>query len=350
MTSPGAAAQMEFRALCARLLELERERADARDESRLLGALQEAYAQIAVCRAPNLVIAHMLRAAYQVLGFSRAMFFVAERERGIIARCRVDGGDAVEDCAESADVHPGSALLGALRGDGNAVVGLAGELSAPLVDVRRWYVVAPVAHAEGTSGLLYVDGHRAREPRLWEADLVRALAAISGVSYQNSLQFARTRDLAERDSLTGIFNRRSFQQRLAAAMEHCVATERALAYVLIDVDDFKTINDTFGHAHGDAVLKRLAEVLERGARAQDVVGRFAGDEFVVLFTGVDRTFGEKLVERLSLTLRENELRCSIGAAFYPDDESDAQSLLAAADRALYATKRAGKNGFSFANA
>jgi len=78
-----------------------------------------------------------------------------------------------------------------------------------------------------------------------------------------------------------------------------------------------------------------------------VVGRFAGDEFVVLLSNVDRELAGTLVMRLSADLQAQQLRCSIGAALYPQDATDASSLLTAADRALYATKSTGKNGFAF---
>ncbi len=345
---PQSPEQMEARAMTARLVELERERADARDQSKVLLALQDAFTQIAVTRAPDDVIAHMLRAAYHSLGFSRAIFYASDRERGIEARFQVDGTDTVELSYEAPDLRPGSAMLAALRNAGGDVVGRAGELSAPLVDVRNWYAIAPLAHAEGTIGLLYVDGHRSLEPREWEVGLARGLATIASVSYQNSLLLARTQELAERDPLTGLFNRRAFQARLLAELASTQSSGRAFMYVMIDVDNFKAINDTLGHAHGDSVLRMLAAALLRGSRVHDVVGRYAGDEFVVLFPGVDRALAHVLIERLAAALREQHLSCSLGAALFPEDADNAVDLLAAADRALYATKRAGKNGFSFA--
>ncbi len=342
------ALQNELRAMSARMLELEHERSEARDQAKLLASLQEAYAQIAVTRAPDAVIALMLQAAYRILGFSRAIFFVADRVRGIEARWQVNGSDVVEESRDAADVRPGSAILAALRDSSGNGFGRAGELSAPLVDVNKWYVLAPLTHAEGMNALLYVDGHSSLAPQETEIRLVRALATITGVSYQNSLLFSQTQDLADRDPLTGLYNRRAFQQRLLHETQNSRDTGRGVAYVMIDVDNFKAVNDTLGHLHGDGVLKRLADVLTHGARVQDVVGRYAGDEFVVLFVGVDRALAEMLVERLSATLRDNELRCSLGAALYPDDANDALTLVDAADRALYETKRAGKNGFRFA--
>jgi diguanylate cyclase (GGDEF)-like protein len=348
--SPLSAEQSELRAMTTRLRDAERERADALDQARMLAALQNAFTQIAVTRAPDNVLAHMLRAAREPLGFSRAIFFAADRERGIEARWQLDGSDVVEPSLESADTRPGTAMLSVLRGEQPTAVGRAGELSAPLVDVRNWYALAPVAHAEGTSGLLYVDGHRSREPRAWEVELARGLATIAGVAYQNSLQFARTKELAECDPLTGLLNRRTFAKRLLEELELARQSDRSLTYVMIDVDDFKAVNDTYGHAQGDRVLRDLSAALLRGARAHDVVGRYAGDEFVVLYIGVDRALAATLVARLSASLREQRLSCSMGAALFPQDASDAGSLLAAADRALYETKRCGKNGFRFAEA
>lgn len=338
----------EIQALTARLIQLEHERSDARDQVRLLVSLQSAFTKIAVTRTPDEVIAQMLRAAYEPLGFSRAIYFSVDREHGIEARFAIDGSDVVEPSNELPDLRPGSSLLRILRDPSAEGSGRAGELSAPLVDVRGWYILTALARADGTNGILYVDGHRSDVPREWETELVRALGTIAGVSMDNSLLFAKTQELATRDPLTGLYNRRAFGERLLAEIDSAKRYGRALTYVMIDVDDFKTINDTRGHAHGDAVLRRLGETLLASSRGEDVIGRYAGDEFVVLLTSVDRQLAQTLVERLSSALRDRGLRCSLGAALMPDDATDAASLLAAADRALYKTKASGKNGFSFA--
>jgi diguanylate cyclase (GGDEF)-like protein len=339
----------ELRSLARRLLELERERSEARDQARLLLALQDAFARIAVTRTPAHVVAQMLRAGYTPLGFSRGIFFSIDRAHGVEARWQLDGSETVEPSHEIVDLRPGGAILRALRGEIAQCVGRAEDLSAPLVDTRGWYVLSTLTHAEGTLGLLYLDGHRSRDPREWEMGLVRALATLAAVSIDNSLLLERTEELATRDPLTGLLNRRAFSQKLNEALEKCHTTGRSLTYVLIDVDDFKRINDTHGHAQGDAVLQHLAQTLVRSSRADDVVGRYAGDEFVVLLPNIDPgEIARVLVGRLSADLRMQGLRCSLGAAIFPKDAIDAEGLLSAADRALYATKAAGKNGFSFA--
>lgn len=337
-----------MRSLTNRIVELERERSDAREQAQTLVALQVAFTTIAVARTPDDVIAHVLRAARDPLGFDRAIYFDVDRNRGIEARAHVDGSSVVEPSTEQIDVRPGSAALSILRNGDTDGIGNAGDLSAPLVDVRAWYGLSPLTNSDGTIGLLYVDGFRSHKPRDWEFGLVRALTTIASVAIENSILLAKTQELAMRDPLTGLFNRRAFAERLLSEIAASDTNRRSLAYVMIDLDNFKSVNDTHGHAHGDAVLKKLGETLLRSSRAHDVVGRYAGDEFVVMLTNVDDEQARALVARISNDLRSAGLSCSLGAATYPNDAHDAGSLMAAADRALYATKAAGKNGFAFA--
>lgn len=337
----------ELRSLTARVLELERGRSEASERVRLLVALQEAFARISITRTPDEIVAQMLRATRDPLGFSRGIFFSVDRASGIEARWQIDGSDTVEHSSEIADVREGGAILSLLRSEDMQSAGIAGELSAPLVDVRGWYVLAALTRSEGVFGILYVDEHRSVGLRPFESSLVRTLATIAAVSIDNSMLYAQTRELAMRDPLTGLYNRRAFSERLSSEIERCQSNGGSLTYVMIDLDDFKKINDTFGHAYGDRILKKLGETLSRCSRGADVVGRFAGDEFVVLLSNVDRELARTLVMRLSADLQAQQLRCSIGAALYPQDATDASSLLTAADRALYATKSTGKNGFAF---
>lgn len=346
--APSHVMSAELRALNERVVELERERSEARDRARLLIELQAAFTSIAVARSTDEILTRMLRATREPLGFSRALYFTVDRDRGIEPLYKIDGSDVVEPNEERLDVRPGSSTLASLRRRFADGVGRADDLSAPLVDVRGWYALSTLANSEGTIGLLFVDGHRARAPRESEIGLVHALTTIASVAIENGLLFARTQELAMRDPLTGLYNRRAFSERLLEEIARCRMTRSSLTYVMIDVDDFKSINDTYGHAHGDVVLRKLADTLARSCRARDVAARYAGDEFVVLLTDVNRPQARVLVSRLSGELRAAGLRCSIGAALLPDDAIDAGMLLAAADGALYATKAAGKDGYSFA--
>ena len=332
--------------LVARIAELERACADASEENRNLLAVAESTKRIAAARDVETIVALTLRAMREPLGFTRAMYFSVDRTHGIEARVQVDGSDAIEPCHEKLDLDYGSVVLSVLRGDLEGV-GRAGDLSAPLVDVRGWYVLCALAASEGTVGVVYVDGHSARHPQERAANHVRSIAAVAAVAIENATHIAKTQALAARDPLTGLYNRRAFEERLQTTMHEAERGRRAFAYVMIDVDDFKSLNDRFGHAHGDAVLKGLAATLVASSRTGDVVGRFAGDEFVVIMTNLDADLARTLVARLSGDLRARDLHCSLGAALFPDDARNPSQLMEAADRALYATKAAGKNGFSF---
>jgi diguanylate cyclase (GGDEF)-like protein len=118
---------------------------------------------------------------------------------------------------------------------------------------------------------------------------------------------------------------------------------------MLDLDDLKRINDSGGHALGDLVLKHLAATLATGARPTDLIARFGGDEFALTFVDVDAALARALVRRLSTALASAGLRCSLGAALSRRGREDVDALLEAADRALYAVKAAGKNGYAFAD-
>jgi diguanylate cyclase (GGDEF)-like protein len=336
----------ESSAASARIFALERECADVRDESELARSVLETNREIAGIRRPALVITRLLQAMRKPLGFGRAIYATVDRTNGVEAQFQIDEGDVVESSNEQLDAREGSALLGVIRGESDGT-GYAGELSAPLVDVRGWFVLCTLCASEGPFGAVYVDGHPSSTIRPREADLVRNLASVAAVAIENGTLLERSQELASRDPLTGLFNRRAFSERVSAIVARAAKTRIPFAYALIDVDNFKAINDTNGHARGDETLIAVAQTLLGTSRTEDVVGRYAGDEFVVLINNCDGELARTLVARLSASLRARDLRCSIGVAVYPHDATGERGLIEAADRALYNTKRAGKNGFSF---
>jgi diguanylate cyclase (GGDEF)-like protein len=177
---------------------------------------------------------------------------------------------------------------------------------------------------------------------------LQTTASIAGVALDNVMLYEKTRELAMCDPLTGLLNRRALGERLEQEIDRCARQSAVLTCVMLDIDDFKAINDTAGHAQGDLVLKRVAETLRSVSRSQDVLCRYAGDEFVVVFVDSAGTAPAVLVGRLSAELRAAGLRCSLGAARYPQNARDATTLLADADRALYRAKASGKDQFAFA--
>jgi diguanylate cyclase (GGDEF)-like protein len=164
--------------------------------------------------------------------------------------------------------------------------------------------------------------------------------------------------LARHDVLTGLPNRRLFQERLDQALARSHRSGERFALLFIDVDNFKTINDRWGHEGGDAVLQVVAMRLSAATRKADAVARVGGDEFVVLLDNPAHredivTIAEKLLESVRSPIlyggQELQVGFSIGISQYPEDGSSAAELMAGADRAMYETKAAGRNGFRFSS-
>jgi diguanylate cyclase (GGDEF)-like protein/PAS domain S-box-containing protein len=168
--------------------------------------------------------------------------------------------------------------------------------------------------------------------------------------YHRELEEAnnRLRKLAVTDELTGLRNRRAFEERLAMEFSMARRRERELSVLLLDVDDFKKVNDRWGHAAGDEVLRRLAAILQTTVRLPDLPARYGGEEFVVLLpeSGQESALGlaRRVMERVASEPWENApLTISIGMAALNDSTTNGYQLVERADGALYAAKRAGKN-------
>ncbi|WP_395408222.1 diguanylate cyclase domain-containing protein [Pseudoduganella sp. UC29_106] len=159
---------------------------------------------------------------------------------------------------------------------------------------------------------------------------------------------------ARRDPLTGIANRRQFEEALDQAIERVRRQDSQMALAYLDIDDFKTINDTQGHGAGDEVLKEFALRLANSIRATDMVARLAGDEFVIIFENIRQpeevtVLAEKIVSAIAPDFRFNgktlHVTTSFGVALYQGGGETSGGLIGRADAALYETKRRGRNGY-----
>lgn len=165
---------------------------------------------------------------------------------------------------------------------------------------------------------------------------------------RNELLLARLADEARTDSLTGLLNRRGFDEHAARELAHLGRDGSSVALATLDIDHFKQINDQWGHAVGDQVLAHLARVLARESRAIDVPARLGGEEFVVLMPGGDRAGAEAFTERVRAALVAGgsagrpTVRVSAGVIATAEAVAVAD-LLEGADRALYAAKRGGRD-------
>lgn len=164
---------------------------------------------------------------------------------------------------------------------------------------------------------------------------------------------ARLKKAAERDAVTGIWNRAYFEEELARQFEHSCRTRTPLSVLLLDLDGFKDVNDTFGHSAGDSLLRRTAMALERSVRETDTVGRLGGDEFAVILPGADEAAAGRVSAAVTAMLAATEIiagsasivpMASIGAATRTARTADPHELLRGADAAMYAAKQARRRG------
>ncbi|MET0390813.1 MAG: diguanylate cyclase [Polyangiales bacterium] len=181
---------------------------------------------------------------------------------------------------------------------------------------------------------------------------LQLLANQLAVALSNVASVARLEALATTDGLTGCYNKRHFHEELTQRLHAANRFGRQVSLVIVDIDHFKAVNDTYGHHTGDVVIRELGQILKRLRRGSDLVARFGGEEFCVL---CDQTPGEsaaQLAERVRHELGQTtfdtergplRVTCSLGVATYPDHAKSQDKLFEVADRALYAAKHAGRN-------
>jgi len=187
------------------------------------------------------------------------------------------------------------------------------------------------------------------DAEIW--DIPKYLVAIGMIVTLLEEQILESEHLAYHDALTGLPNRRLLQDRLLQAIAHAARSGRKVAVLLLDLDDFKGVNDTFGHRIGDGVLQEVVGRLAARLRAADTIARTGGDEFTVVSEVVDMQGAQTLVWALESALllplrvdrRTVKLSVSVGYALFPDDAADPAELCALADRAMYVSKHGGQS-------
>ncbi len=184
-----------------------------------------------------------------------------------------------------------------------------------------------------------------------EQRVLRRTAELADANERLRQNEAELRKLAHHDPLTGLPNRTLLYEELRRTIARCRRSGESFAALMVDLDGFKPINDTYGHAIGDRLLQSIAPRLQECVRASDVVARLGGDEFVVVVEGVvdapqALTIGSKIIALLSRPVSIDEhwvqVGASVGIALWPADGDDCERLLQAADQAMYGAKQAGR--------
>jgi diguanylate cyclase (GGDEF)-like protein len=235
------------------------------------------------------------------------------------------------------------------RGSGH-LVSIVGDPATPLPQRRymgQWtwktLLQIPLVSAGRTLGAVELVDNRTEEPfAQHEVELCETLAAQSALALQGALLFERIKHMADHDALTGLANPRTFRRRVAASMRGTTRRRSAMALLVLDIDNFKHLNDTHGHAHGDRVLRRGAGILRRHARTGDAAGRLGGDELALLVNGAGHGQATQVAERLVAAFARDGVGVSVGVSVHPGAALSAAELIEQADTALLRAKSLGK--------
>jgi diguanylate cyclase (GGDEF)-like protein len=216
----------------------------------------------------------------------------------------------------------------------------------------RSFLGLPVRHQEGLVGVWILVSDQPGRFDADDLDMLSVVAAQAGTLISNAVLHQTVERLAVTDGLTGLYNHRHFQERLQYEIERGERHEEPLSLLLLDIDHFKKINDTFGHPFGDKVLKALAAELGRLARRVDFVARYGGEEFAIILVSTDRRGCRASAQRVLKAVRALRIpheggvftfTLSVGAATFPDDAGTREDLVRRADQALYAAKERGRD-------
>jgi two-component system, cell cycle response regulator len=213
-------------------------------------------------------------------------------------------------------------------------------------------MVVPFSTGEVRGALVVEHARRSsqrgsRRVELRVLDTAEQAAAQASVAIGRALLLAQTRGAAQTDGLTGLANRRAFDDRLATEIALAATGGRPVTLIMIDLDHFKSLNDSYGHQVGDEVLRTVAGVLQANSPAGSVPARYGGEELAVILPGTDLYAGVAVAERIRTAIEAAPtpapVTASLGLASCPGSGYDQRGLLAAADAALYEAKHRGRN-------
>jgi diguanylate cyclase (GGDEF)-like protein len=302
------------------------------------------------------VLESVASAAMRVSGFPEVRVWLADDQTGRTLSCVYDSGAEHGIPQEELDAEMGVGVVGqAVRFGRMASADESGEPSVELHAERSVPALAvPLVVGARISGALELSSPA---PRLLTADTVEVLKTLAGhaaAAIEAASLHTYTEELAHTDALTGLANRRLLDQDLALECERAARYGRPLALVMFDVDHFKQLNDTYGHARGDEVLRQLAEVVGDAVRTTDTVYRYGGEEFAVLVREAGHDDAHQLAERLRALVEEHfagagsfkPVTASFGIALVPPSLPIPAEVVAAADAALYRSKSQGRNRVS----
>jgi len=229
--------------------------------------------------------------------------------------------------------------------------------SDPIVQLLKSeeLVVVPLKAKDKVNGIILADNFITKEPITKDdVRMLIMLANQAGLAIENSQLYEKTVTRAHSDSLTELWNHGYFQYLLQAELEKAKLTQAPLSLIIIDIDNFKTFNDSLGHQSGDKILKALAALIKNQSRKMDYVCRYGGEEFTIILPQTEKKEAFLIAERIRMDIEKHtflnaellpnrKFTASMGLSSSPEDGFTPAELISHSDKALYAAKQKGKN-------
>ncbi len=216
-------------------------------------------------------------------------------------------------------------------------------------------LAVPILINEDISGCIAIERFEEKEYSEITLFYLEKIAQMLNVLLQWQTEYHKMYLNTTQDNLTGLLNYRAFLNRLDIEMNRAMRTNHSLVIIIVDVDKFKRINDTFGHQIGNIALKKIADLISSSVRNIDVVARYGGEEFIIVVSNSDKNEAEQIANRIVSNVANNvfifndqriKITVSVGMAEFPNDSDQVQKLIDTADKAMYNAKRYGGNTFS----
>lgn len=328
---------------------------------RELNVMNEAVSELSTQVNMKLLLSMIVRHARNLIKSQYSFIFIKDTGSDNVNVIKKAEFDGLDDSVEfSVDTIRVSGFLEGILTDAEFVI--ENDIKCSSVELGlpegyppvRNFLAVPLVSGGAVLGLLGIANKGGGDFISQDEDIIFTFAIQSMMAIEKVMLFEETKKLSVTDGLTGLLNHREFQRKLEAEVERSLRYDRELTLLLLDIDYFKSFNDTYGHQFGDVVLKEVAQLIQKDLRISDLAARYGGEEFAVILpetglVGTLESVAEKIRKKVAKHVfitsdkKKVSLTLSIGIASLPADAKSREKLISYADEALYYAKETGRN-------